>query len=897
MNQPVSRRITSLLIRSGSAYLLLARLSVGGALIYATFAAGSHPIWSWGSALIFISLPLAILCVQTFNRTTVSMTDKSPAILSLLLLIGALSLAVRAPIGSAWVWGTVESILVLSGVIMFWGLARMSNRRAAHLAMLYGYILVAALGATLYGAVQLVQDGSSRLTGFFPNSNHYCTLAGMGLAALAGLYGRLHFQRNPANRWLALIGVGSLALILVAGVFLSGSRGGAAAIAASALIVYAPKLFERRQTRLRLVALVVLALLIAQQALFEFAGWWSRLDDAGPAAVDRFNAAVGGLKLWLTEPLFGAGPGSFPYAYLRVQPDAGTGRWWHNSHCDYITFLADWGLAGFVLAALAGGLFVRRIIGFLRDSARSRDLAHAGDGSAIRAGLWLIAVPFVHSAVDFPLRDPCILWSAAAVAGGLSAVVSVRYNDPVDLRHNRWATVWILALSCIAVPLTVVGIRASAIAPARFDYKHRAPLPDVKAVQWLAAYEANPLDHRPLLIAVQHARFGDQPQSDALRCLPDDWQATARRLCPYDPRIDYFAGILRLDAGETDAGIEQLRAAAALAPGQPDLQLNVADFLLDVWIKERSTDRGLFDDAAAIYRNELLRSPEKTAPVIIMLSARGLPPNRWLSIVPDTPDARAEYAAHLLSIGMIDAANDALRPHREQLTGDRWLKLDATLALQTGRLVDAADAIKRLIAGARETAREKRIADAALIIRKAQQGRADRLRLLERLLAERPDNVALIERTAAARADRDCLAEFDIRFWELLREDFPSNTDIALQLGDSYFRFDRQQPMLELYETLLKNGLTRSRRALLLYRCALVRERLGAYGSATFDAEAAFAIDRRNESLIRLMASLYQKQDRQDKIKELIPHWIALYPDSDPNALPKDLRNLIRSVN
>ncbi|MFH1378252.1 MAG: O-antigen ligase family protein [Planctomycetota bacterium] len=892
-----SRRITSILIRSNSNFLIFGRVAMGAALIFTTLAEGSHPVWSWGSTLIFLAFPVIILSVQTFNRTTVSMTDRTPAFLALLLILGSLSLLFRPPLGASWTWGAMESLLILIGVIQFWGVSRMSVRRAYHVVFLYGCILAAALLATLYGALLLIQDGGGRLTGLFPNSNHYCSLAGMGLAALAGVSGRMYFNRDPGRRFLLTAAFALIALILVAGVFLSGSRGGAAAIVISAFIIYAPKLISKNNSRIRYIALAAIGLLVAQQLLFEFSGWWNRLDATGPAFNDRLNAAGAGLDLWLTEPVFGTGPGSFRYAFLRVQPDHGSGFWWHNSHCDYITFLSDWGIAGFIIAAIAGWYFIRRMTTFFRAAGESNHTAHDGDLSLFRAGLWLIAIPFVHSLVDFPLRDPCILWSVAAVAGALSSLSSVRLDEPVNLRHNRMATSLIISVALIAVLFAFLGIRSEAVAPGRFDFKNRTVESNIKPSQWLRAYEANPFDHRPLVVAVKYSLFGETQRADAIKCLPDDWFDVCVARCPYDPQSYYFSAVILHDAGDTAGALDRLRTAVSLAPGQPSLQLNVADMIMDIhYSSESLRDDTLFNEAVAVYRNELRRSPEKTAAIIGSLNRRGLPAQQWADIVPDEPLNQAHYASYLLSLNMIIEASQAFSPHRTKLSDEPWQRLDATLLMLTGQYDDAANALERYITGARDSKRRQRVIDADAIFRRAETRIAQSLRAATTLLAEYSDNPAVQARASDAKSQNDELLDYSVIFWTMMNDKLPSDTDIALRLGDILFRRQRYQEMLDIYSPLLNERLAKPDRVILFHRCAIARDFLGALGAATFDAESALALDNRNETIIRLLAQLYQKQNRIDKLRDLLPRWIALHNDKLPDEYPKDLQAVRKLV-
>jgi O-antigen ligase len=105
--------------------------------------------------------------------------------------------------------------------------------------------------------------------------------------------------------------------------------------------------------------------------------------------------------MWQQQPLLGIGAGSFEYTYSHYRSaDVTTRKLIGQAHNDYLLFLAEYGIGGFVALLIATywcfwwGLVAMR---------KRRSDLYKGMGFASTMGITAIAI---HSAVDFNLQIP-----------------------------------------------------------------------------------------------------------------------------------------------------------------------------------------------------------------------------------------------------------------------------------------------------------------------------------------------------------------------------------------------------------------------------------------------------------------------------------------------------------
>lgn len=286
------------------------------------------------------------------------------------------------------------------------------RRRVAARVILVVCVTIAllAIGQSYLGKL-IWQRGSF---GPFVNRNHFAGFMELG----AGLAGGLLIGRAARREWLAVYA--SALLVLCAGLVLSASRGGVAALAAELvfLIVIAAlgwnskpdKQPSRAGLFVRVAAALVLAaatlvgstLLVGSEGLvanFAQIEQDTNQEFSGSATYDLFRRRdiwAASWQLVKAHPLTGVGLGAFQFAYTRVDPSSGSQRV-EQAHNDYLQVLADTGVIGGLLTlSFIVLLFVR---GF--QSLNTRDKRRRALVLGALAGCFAIAV---HSFVDFNLQ-------------------------------------------------------------------------------------------------------------------------------------------------------------------------------------------------------------------------------------------------------------------------------------------------------------------------------------------------------------------------------------------------------------------------------------------------------------------------------------------------------------
>ncbi|MCX6894636.1 MAG: O-antigen ligase family protein [Verrucomicrobia bacterium] len=295
------------------------------------------------------------------------------------------------------------------------------NLRRPETARLIAFTLVLlAMAISFYALCQFLTHSDrvwnfispyrGRAGGTFICPKHFAGFLEMLLPlALAGV---LVARQKPALKIL----LGYAALVMVAGLAVTLSRGGWLA-AGGALAVFFAVLFWQRRFRL--------PLLLGAVTLAAVAGvcYWNspaiqlraqRMFSAQPEAKAieniRFELWKPARQIWRENFWFGAGPGHFDVRYREFRPQNVQMRAEHV-HNDYLETLADWGVAGAALAAAAGALLGYGVVKTWR---ARRDGASNDSAFLLGAATGLFAL-LLHSAVDFNLHVPANALLAASL--------------------------------------------------------------------------------------------------------------------------------------------------------------------------------------------------------------------------------------------------------------------------------------------------------------------------------------------------------------------------------------------------------------------------------------------------------------------------------------------------
>ncbi len=265
---------------------------------------------------------------------------------------------------------------------------------------------------------------SSSIYGPYVNRNHYAGLVEMLVPfALAVCFSR---RTNAGNRLAA----GFAALLMAASIFLSGSRGGAAAFVAEMIFLGIASAALRKSKTIDWKAGLLFA------ALAVFLVWI----DVSPA-LTRWTAFEGDLqtgraeivrdsgRMFLQKPILGWGLGAFPYVYPQFRSFY-TDYLINQAHNDYLQVLVETGtIGGLAMFWFIGALYRRSLTRLGRvPSRRSSDFGSTARLAALTGCTGLL----VHSLVDFNLHIP----ANAAVFYVLCAVACWGANEKRDQKPD-----------------------------------------------------------------------------------------------------------------------------------------------------------------------------------------------------------------------------------------------------------------------------------------------------------------------------------------------------------------------------------------------------------------------------------------------------------------------------
>ena len=358
--------------------------------------------------------------------------------LSLVESIGRMQLVIA--IGSFLVYGLIALILY-----------RPEDRRR-----LVWVWLALAVAQTVIGAIQFkegnqwmpiswLQRGDDwwRASGQFISPNHFAGFLELTalMAASFVIWGRVG--------WITKVLCAYVSLCCLAGIAISGSRGGYISIAAGvfALFLLSLLVFGRlRPERLLPVGIgglvVVIVAFAAVTTLMTKSDFVKeRMENVADKENMRFLLWNSAIKQYSISPVVGTGAFSFIY-YGRAFRDPQVQNDPIHVHNDYLQLLADYGLvgAGLFLLLYATHLFTG-CAGLMRIVGRAyQDGVSQGNGIALCVGaLSGLAAMTVHSAVDFNMQITNNALQMAVLFGILAAPYSPE-NLPIG-RFRKYSLV------------------------------------------------------------------------------------------------------------------------------------------------------------------------------------------------------------------------------------------------------------------------------------------------------------------------------------------------------------------------------------------------------------------------------------------------------------------------
>lgn len=282
--------------------------------------------------------------------------------------------------------------------------------RTTHLRRLGVTFAIYGFGVALFAVLQNLSSPTKlywlrtpRFSGWiygpYVNHNHYAGLMEM-LVPIPLVFAFSRYAHGR-KKWLAV----SAAAFMGASVFLSGSRGGMAALAVEMAIFF--WLLFRERTRNRVALLLGAFFLVTVVSILytggsEVSSRVSTLADFKHPDVSadmRLKIAGDTLRMFQAHPLTGWGAGTFADIYPQFRSFY-TESFVNAAHNDYLQALAETGLAGFVILLW---FLITALSSALR---KTKNWPSDVNGIVSLAALLGISGILVHSLVDFNLEIP-----------------------------------------------------------------------------------------------------------------------------------------------------------------------------------------------------------------------------------------------------------------------------------------------------------------------------------------------------------------------------------------------------------------------------------------------------------------------------------------------------------
>jgi len=459
-----------------------------------------------------------------------------------------------------------EVMRVLTYTALFFITLNNLHRQNTSQAIAWTVVTVATLACFLAGWQYATGDNTvwglyrsdmyvGRGSGTYANPNHFAGLLELllPLAVVTVIAGRM--------KALGRVLLGYAALVMLAGLALTFSRGGWIAAAAGLGFVLLTLVRNRDYRWPALICIGVFAIGFAV-ALTRTDLMQQRLEnshDLDPQARNSrpqiWRAAI---AMWRDHPWFGVGPAHFNERFKQYRSDRVHGEP-ERAHNDYIDALADWGIAGTALIVVPWALLGYGIVRTLRQVRRG-----PGDLEAKRSGRYSfvlgatggLAALLVHAAFDFNFHIPANAMVAVTWMGLLAGYSRYATDDWWVSSKRPWRV--LVSLVVIAPLTTAIAWDLSRRAPetVHIDQARKAPfLSDAQLASLKAAWAAEPRNASAAAMIGELLRrrsFEGLPGHEELAREAIEWFGRASQLHPYHPMYPLSIGITLDWLGEAD---------------------------------------------------------------------------------------------------------------------------------------------------------------------------------------------------------------------------------------------------------------------------------------------------------------------------------------------------------
>jgi O-antigen ligase len=378
-----------------------------------------------------LALPIVVALVVALPRWQLLSALRTTTAKSVMLIVVLAALSIPLSVWPSYSARTFATALIPALILFIAVAAGFADRTMARLCIL---VLVLSVGADalylLVGPAPVVKGRAYIGPGLDPNDS-----AALFVSALP--FAMLLVSDRGWKRWLGL----AVAMLLVAGVVKTGSRGGVIGLVAVAVVLIVQAAPRRRLSYvLGVVACAGAFALAADETIM------SRLRTMfAPQSDYNFTEREGRVEVWkrgmgymVAHPVLGVGLNSFETAegVLSGKTNEGFGIRYTASHNAYVQVGAELGvigLAAFLVALWSAGNGCRRIRRLaVRDHARRPQLADEEARLAAAACCALVGVATTIFFLSLAYH-PVTLYALAVCVG-------VQAGSPYDLRKRRRVT-------------------------------------------------------------------------------------------------------------------------------------------------------------------------------------------------------------------------------------------------------------------------------------------------------------------------------------------------------------------------------------------------------------------------------------------------------------------------
>ena len=397
----------------------------------ATFLNQATALIGWGGFLAWVAFALP---ARSAPREAGSM-----ALLAMFSLLLVAALAAPLWTGLPWSLGFSNAGLIAAAMLaaLVGGAAQRGGMGVAAFRALCIGLLVSGLASSAVGIVQVFApqwaDGDwiartglpGRAVGNLRQPNHLSSLLLWSMIAVVWLAEAGSLRRTASV---------SMAMLLIFGVVLSGSRTGA--LGTGVLAVWG--LMDRRLSRpsrgLLLLAPVAYAVFWFGASAWadyshEVFGGETRFSGKGDISSSRYGIWANTLALIRMHPWAGVGFGEFNFAWTLTPFPGRPVAFFDHTHNLPLQFAVELGLP---LAALALGLLVWAMLGALRGAVRAGADADPALAPLRRAAVVMVLMILLHSLLEYPLWYAYFLLPAAFAFG-----LCLARPEPADAMPRR----------------------------------------------------------------------------------------------------------------------------------------------------------------------------------------------------------------------------------------------------------------------------------------------------------------------------------------------------------------------------------------------------------------------------------------------------------------------------